>query len=380
MSPPNAAPLRTAPVACPDAALPPIAADVAERGEIALELPMRHAGTRRVALRYELAGAADAPLVLVAGGISAGRHVRANRCDATPGWWEGQAGDGLPLHPSAARVVAFDWLAADGTLDVVVDPSDQADAFALALDALGIERVHAFVGASYGAMVALQFAARHPRRATRIVAISGAHRAHPWSSALRAIQRRAVVLGALQCDERHGLVLARALAMLTYRTPAELDARFGAPFVAGRHVRSGAEDWLDRCAETWVARTTATGFVRLSESIDLQRVDPAAVDVPLTVVAVRDDLLVPLGDLRALARGVRGPAELHVIDSPYGHDAFLKEPAEIASVLAAALERDGEATPVATAERPSRNVAAGSPPHACRDPGPEAVATGARAP
>ncbi|HET7842533.1 MAG TPA: homoserine O-succinyltransferase [Xanthomonadales bacterium] len=338
MSPQVAVPLRPAPVAQrnPLRAIP--APSIAERGEIALELPMRHSGTRRVALRYEIAGAADAPLLLVAGGISAGRHVRANACDASAGWWESQSGEQGLLHPGRSRVIAFDWLGADGALDCVVDPADQADAFALALDALGIARVHAFVGASYGAMVALQYAARHPGRVAQVVAIGGAHRAHPWSSALRALQRRAVVLGALQCDERQGLALARQLAMLTYRTPAELDARFAAPRVAGGHVRAGAEDWLDRCAETWIARATPTGFVRLSESIDLQCVDPAQIRVPLTVVAVREDLLVPLADLRALARGARGPAELHVIDSPYGHDAFLKEPAAIAAVLASALE------------------------------------------
>lgn len=309
----------------------------AERGEVALELAMRHAGTRRVVLRYEISGVANAPLLLVAGGISAHRHVRANACDATAGWWESQAGEGSPLNLEASRVIAFDWLGADGMLDAVIDPADQADAFALALDALGIARVDAFAGASYGAMVALQFASRHGARVGRVVAIGGAHRAHPWSSALRAVQRRAVVLGALQCDERHGLALARQLAMLSYRTPAEFDARFSACRVAGDHVRADAEDYLEHCADAWLERATAAGFLRLSESIDLQCVDPRDVRVPLTVVAVRQDLLVPVDDLRALARQAGGACELHVIDSCYGHDAFLKEPVAIGAIVARAL-------------------------------------------
>lgn len=315
--------------------LPPV--DAAERGEVVVDLPLRYSGTRRVTVRYELSGPLGAPVLLVAGGISANRHVRANACDPTPGWWESQRIEGSLLHPSASRVIGFEWIGGDGTLDTVIDPADQADAFALALDALGIERIDAFVGASYGAMVGLQFGARHAHRVGHVVAISGAHRAHPWSSALRALQRRAVVLGALQCDDRHGLALARQLAMLTYRTPGELAARFAAPRVIDGYVRTGAEDWLDHSASTWIARTSPAGFLRLSESIDLQCVDPAAIRVPLTVVAVRQDLLVPVDDLRALARGAGAECELHVIDSLYGHDAFLKEPLAIAAILDRAL-------------------------------------------
>lgn len=357
MSPQVAATHRAPAVACPFTATA-VPDTTAERGELTLDLDLRHAGRRRVTLRYEIAGARDAPLLLVAGGISAHRHVRANSLDAAPGWWEAQSGDGMPLHPRVSRVIGFEWLGADGTLDAVIDPADQADAFALALDALGIARVAAFIGASYGAMVALQFAARHPRRVGRVVAISGAHRAHPWSSALRALQRRAVVLGALQCDERQGLALARQLAMLSYRTPAEFAARFGAARVAGTHVRTGAEDYLDHCASTWLERATTTGFLRLSESIDLQQLHPSLITVPLTVVAVRQDLLVPLDDSRALAREAGGPAELHVLDSPYGHDAFLKESRAITEILARAIEGDVGATPAATRVAPTAEIAA----------------------
>src|SRR6478672_11546800 len=41
---------------------------------------------------YELAGAADAPVVLALGGISAHRHVVSHPDAPSPGWWEGLAG------------------------------------------------------------------------------------------------------------------------------------------------------------------------------------------------------------------------------------------------------------------------------------------------
>lgn len=97
------------------------------------------------------------------------------------------------------------------------------------LDALGIGRLHGFVGYSYGALVGLQFAIRHEARVGTLVAVSGAHRAHPYAAAWRALQRRAVALGQLQCAEQHGLALARQFAMLSYRTPEEFSERFDAP-------------------------------------------------------------------------------------------------------------------------------------------------------
>jgi homoserine O-acetyltransferase len=320
------------PVAFLDPARDPRAA-IARRGELEVTLDLRHAARRTVILRYELLGDRALPAVLVAGGISAHRHVAASVAFAEPGWWEAQVGAGRALDPAEHCVVSFDWLGADGALDVVIDPADQADAIAALLDALGIARLHAFVGSSYGAMVGLQFASLHRARLGRLVAISGAHRAHPYASAWRALQRRAVALGALQCDESHGLALARQLAILSYRTPAEFESRFDSVEVANGRVRVGAEDYLDYCGTKYAAATPPTAFVRLSESIDLQAVEPERIDVPVTVVAIAEDRLVPVEDAYVLAERLRGETRLCVLRSRFGHDAFLKEVDAIAGVL-----------------------------------------------
>ena len=305
----------------------------ASRGEFATGLDLRHAGKRQLVLRYELLGDAALPALFVAGGISASRHVAASHAFDAAGWWEAQVGAGRALDPRSFRIVAFDWLGADGKLDVAIDPADQADAIAALLDALGIERLAGFVGSSYGAMVGLQFAARHGARLSQLVAISGTHRAHPFASAWRALQRQAVALGALQCDETHGLALARELAMLSYRTPEEFAARFDAARVVNGRVRVGAEDYLDHCSAKFVATTTPIAFLRLSESIDLQAVAPEEIRLPVTVVAVVEDRLVPLSDAHVLVERLRGETRLRVLRSRYGHDAFLKEEAAIAAIL-----------------------------------------------
>lgn len=314
-----------------------LAAIPACRGEITLPLNLRHAGIRTVTLRYESLGDASLPAVFAAGGISAHRHVGSSEAFPEAGWWEAQVGACRAFDPTRNRLIAFDWLGSDGALDVAIDPADQADAVAAILDALGIEHLQAFVGCSYGAMVGLQFAARHGRRLNHLVAISGAHRAHPFSSAWRALQRRAVALGALQCDESHGLALARQLAILSYRTPEEFSERFDAAQVVDGRVRVAAEDYLDHCGAQYTARTSPVAFLRLSESIDLQSVRPESIEVPVTVVAVEEDRLVPVADSRALAQRLR-TARIEVLNSLYGHDAFLKEETAIAAVITQALQ------------------------------------------
>jgi homoserine O-acetyltransferase len=309
------------------------------RGAIERRMDLRHAGPRQVRIGWEIQGPDNtSPLLIVAGGISAHRHVAAGAEFTEPGWWPSQVGPGLALDTLRYRVLAIDWLGADGGLDAAIDSADQADTFAAVLDALGIESAHAFVGASYGAMVGLQFAARHPRRLGRLVAISGADRPHPFASAWRALQRNIVALGRSEGGRREALSLARQLAMLSYRTAEEFAERFDTPpLLVEGSACCAAEDYLQACGDRYVARTPATAFLRLSESIDLHRVDPETIAVPTTVVAIAEDRLVPKETLIALVERLAGPTRLRLLRSHYGHDAFLKEESAVAAVLREAL-------------------------------------------
>ncbi len=311
----------------------------AERGICEATLAMRHAGIRRVAIAWECQGPDGAPLIVAQGGISAHRHVASNEHFPEPGWWEAQCGTGKALDTRARRVLCIDWLGADGNLDGCIDPADQADAIAAVLDALRVRRIEAFVGASYGAMVGLQFAARHGARLNRLIAISGAHRSHPQVTALRVIQRRIVALGRREGAIREALALARSLAVIGYRSDVEFAQRFSAaPTVDHESAHFAVEDYFDAIGPRFVARFSPTAYLRLSESIDLQSVNPCAIAVPVDLVAVAQDQIVPEADLLELCEALAGPARLHRIESIYGHDAFLKEESAIAAILASALD------------------------------------------
>ena len=302
----------------------------ARRGEFDLELQLKHGGSANVRLRYEIVGPEHAPVLVAAGGISAGRHVIASDGFPEAGWWQSQAAN---FRLPDFRLLSIDWIGADGSLDRPIDPADQAEAIAGLLDYRGISSIAGFVGASYGAMVGMHFAARYPERCGALLAISASASAHPFASACRALQRQALTLGEVHDDPKSGVALARAMAILTYRTPQEFGERFPEPpAVIGERLRVPAEAYLDFQGAKHRERMCSIAYRRLSESIDLHRIDPSVIGVPLTLVAVDQDGLVPPADFQSLADRVPG-SSFHLIHSRYGHDAFLKEDAEVGAII-----------------------------------------------
>lgn len=295
-------------------------------------------------LAVRVAGPAAAPAVVVLGGISAGREVV--DLSGGPGWW-GLAGPERAIDPAAYRVIGVDWIAGRGDSTRAEDlpegvatrltPRDQATAIVAALDVLGIDRLHACVGASYGGMTALALAAACPRRVGRLVVLGAAHEPHPMATALRSLQREIVELGLANGAGRASLILARGLAMTTYRSAREFATRFDStPDAASRFP---VETYLRERGERFAEAFTPGAFLVLSRSIDLQRVDPHAVRVPTTLIAFEPDAVAPAWQVRALSQQLGGRWTLKVLRSVYGHDAFLKETAALAPIVADALCR-----------------------------------------
>jgi homoserine O-acetyltransferase len=311
----------------------------AQRSTRRLQLsPKYGSGPREVEVSYLWCGAAGAPTVIVQGGISADRDVTALDGDDAPGWWQALVGSGAAVDLERWRVLAIDWLSPDQLGAGSVSSEDQADALAALLGELGIAQAHAFIGSSYGAMVALAFAARHPRSVGRLLLLAGAHRPHPLSTAQRSVQRGIVRLGQASGHVDAALALARQLAITTYRGSAEFGRRFaGGPEWREERFHFPVEDYLAHQGRRFVERFDADRFLALSESIDLHDVQPERIPTPTTLIGFPSDRLVPLADLCELQRRLHGPATLEVVESPYGHDAFLKEPEQLAPLLREAL-------------------------------------------
>ena len=322
---------------------------------IAGDFPLHHGGRLQEArIAWRLAGAANAPVVCALGGISAHRRVCLTE-DPRDSWWSEAVGPQCALDTGSFRVLSFDYLGGSGESSgprsasaptagaapaadfPAISSYDQAEALRRLLEHLGIRALAAIVGASYGGMVALAFGERYPERVGRLVVIGAADRAHPLATAWRSVQRAAVRFAAGCGRPEEGLKLARALGMATYRSGEEFAARFAGPAVRdGRRFVFPVEEYLFARGRDYAARYCAESYLALSESIDLHRVEAARIFVPTTVIAVREDQLVPLADARALA--ARLPSgSVHEISSIYGHDAFLKEPQQLRAIFATAL-------------------------------------------
>lgn len=315
-------------------------------GAFALHLGGTLSGVR---VAWRLEGAPGAPVVAALGGISAHRRIYSLE-DRRAGWWPELAGPGLPLDAGRYRLLGIDFLGgsgsttgpAPGELDFpAIDARDQARLIAHVADHLGLSGLHAIAGASYGGMVALAFGELFPHRVGRLLVISGAHRSNPLATAWRSVQRATVRFGVAHGNGAGGLRLARALAMATYRTREEFEERFGnAPRLDSGRATFPVEDYLFARGDDYAARYRPESFVCLSQSIDLQRVDPARVRVPTVLVAVVQDQLVTLEDMRELDAALSCPHRLFEIHSKFGHDAFLKEREKLAPAFALALDGD----------------------------------------
>lgn len=338
------------------------------------DVPLYHGGRLSgIRIAWRLAGPANAPVVCALGGISANRRVFVPE-DPRQGWWCEIVGPGGALDADRFRVLSFDYVGGSGETTgpvttqagpetaaglAVVPPAkaagslandarpaspfpnvstyDQAELLVRLLNNLGVKSLRAVVGGSYGGMVALAFGERYPERVSQLIVIGAADRTHPMATAWRSVQRR-ILRFALDCGRpRDGLQLARALAMSTYRSAEEFEARFDdAPVRDGGRFLFPVEQYLFARGTDFADRHKPEAILCLSESIDLHHVDATRIFVPTTIVAVREDQLVPLADLRGLA--ARLPlAKLHEISSIYGHDAFLKESDQLRGIFTAAL-------------------------------------------
>lgn len=309
---------------------------------------LHHGGEfAHVSVAWRLVGPAGAPVVAALGGISAHRTVW-DPDDAAAGWWRACVGPGAPLDTARFAVLGVDWIGGTGASTApeagdarfpVVDTRDQAAALVAVCNHLAIARLHAVVGASYGGMVALALAEALPSRVGTVLAIGAAHRSSALATGWRSVQRAIVRHGLALGDGRGALAIARALAMTTYRTRADLERRFPANPAPGAVPDPCAlESYLMARGRAYAEATRPASFLCLSESIDLHRVDPARIRVPVHIAAIAEDQLVTIAEARELAARLGGPAMLHELHSEFGHDAFLKERELLAPAFRSALE------------------------------------------
>ena len=281
----------------------------------------------------EITGNPDAPAIVVLGGISSSRHVTATTANPNPGWWNDFVGAEKAIDTLKWRVIGMDYISGDG--DDALSTHHQARALLDVLDANGIGRLHAVVGASYGGMVALSLAELYPSRIERLIVIGAAHQSTPSATAHRSLQRKVVELGFRAGLESEAVGIARGMAMTTYSTRDQLESRFDFDDPIERELE--IDRFLTLAGAQFASRCAPSRFLALSHSLDRHFVNPAAITCRTTLIGVVEDYLVPPAQLRELAANLGGICELALVSSIHGHDAFLEGQSLIAPIVTNAL-------------------------------------------
>ena len=306
--------------------------------------------------------------VLLFTGLSPSAHAASSPRDPTTGWWEDMVGPDKPIDTDRYFVVCVNSLGScfGSTGPASINPAtgapyrlafptlcleDIAHAGHAVIDALGIERLHAVVGASMGGMTALAFAMLYPTVAEGLVSISSACRSLPFSIAIRSLQREMIrsdpawQVGQYPLDAppAQGMRLARKLGMISYRSAVEWAARFGrerATDDLGGHEPFGidfeVESYLAAHAAKFVGSFDANCYLYLSRAMDLFDASDhgGSLEAGLgrvraeraLVIGVETDFLFPLHQQEELAEGLRasvGELDFKALASVQGHDSFL---------------------------------------------------------
>ncbi|WP_169931161.1 alpha/beta fold hydrolase [Pseudidiomarina aestuarii] len=268
-------------------------------------------------------GSNSGPPVLVLGGISGGRDIFTSNGS---GWWQGLA----EAIPAELNVISLDY--AGGSGDSTVTPVPQrveghAILIEQALQRLGIQHLRAIVGGSFGGVIALELARRGKLEIGGLAIIGAAHRPTAQALMLRALQREYIALAEQAGQTERGVQLARALAMLSYRSADGMDTYHPQGTSAVDYI-------LSRSAQT-VAKAPSRArnfFTAFGPALDQYRINPTEISVPTLLVGFDSDQLVSAQVLNELAEKLPRCAGLHLLPSSYGHDGFIKNTASYASI------------------------------------------------
>ena len=243
---------------------------------------------------------------------------------------------------------------------------DNVVAQKMLLDVLGVKKLALCTGGSMGAMLALEMAATYPDFVDELVLIAGCAAHTDWAIGIGDVQRHTIRAdpafngGNFEPGQgpTKGLYAARMGAMLTYRTPQSITARFRRSVQMGNSGLAAVakddglpffsvESYLRYQGEKFVKRFDANCYLALTytldshdvgrgraegdSNVDASTLTSAAVVSVLRnlkhrtlLVGIDSDALYPIELQRDIA--ARMPNSLlHTIQSPHGHDSFLIE-------------------------------------------------------
>ena len=332
---------------------------------------MRHGHLESPTIAYETWGELNFQKdngILLFTGLSPSAHAASSEVDPSSGWWEQMVGESKPIDTTKYFVICINSLGScfgsTGPTSINPETGDQyrlnfpvltiediARSGHEVVKALGLDRLHAVVGASMGGMTSIAYAILFPEYADSLVSISGSARAAPFAISLRSLQREIIQSDPIWNDGNYdvkeepvlGMRLARKLGMLTYRSAAELEQRFGRELIPEERQTGESfgldfevESYLEAHATKFIGTFDANCYLYLSRAMDLFDVADHGGSVEhglarvgasrALVIGVETDLLFPISHQKCIADGLENgerDVTFHSLESIQGHDAFL---------------------------------------------------------
>jgi homoserine O-acetyltransferase len=227
------------------------------------------------------------------------------------------------------------------------------------LDGLGVRRLALVIGGSIGGQQALEWAVEFPDFVEKAAPVAATGALGPQGVGMSEIGRRAIMADPNWQDGSYygtgkapedGLAIARMAGMMTYQSAPGQWERFGRR-PAGRPAlfrefggRFEIESYLHYQGRDLVGRFDANSYLYLTRAMDLYDVASgydsesealSRVSADLLFVGITSDWLFPASEVRTRREGRRAGAAARYaeIDTLSGHDAFLKDWAELGEAV-----------------------------------------------
>jgi len=296
--------------------------------------------------------------------------------DKSPGWWDDMIGPGKGVDTNRYHVICANILGGcKGTTGPSsINPAtgrpygsdfpsitigDIVHVHHLLLQQLGIERLHAVIGGSFGGMQVLEWSIRYPDVPAHCICVASAASLSTQALAFDIVGREVITsdpgwaggdfygTGRLPKD---GLAAARMLGHITYLSPEIMTVKFGRKKkeqTTGQRfkTRFEVESYLQYQGEKFVERFDSNSYLHITHAMDSYDLAETHGDLntafrnvkaKFLVVALSTDWLFPPEQSLEIASSlmqIGKEVSYCLLKAPYGHDAFLVDIEHMSQVI-----------------------------------------------
>ena len=276
-------------------------------------------------------------------------------------WWKGLFGEDELFNPQDYFIICANVIGSNyGTTNPLsINPKtnqpyfdefplvtikDMARAHEILANYLQINQIQYLIGGSLGGQQAVEFTLLNSIKIDHLIllATNAVHSA--WGIAFNESQRLAI-----QADETYysktinggekGLIAARTIAMLSYRTYDIYNKNQMDETEVIENFK--ASSYQNYQGQKLANRFNAYSYVALSKAMDSQNIARNrqeitsilnSIQAKTAVIGISSDILFPPSEQKFIAKHIPN-AKYYEIDSIYGHDGFLVEIAQLINII-----------------------------------------------